>query len=167
MRMQLQLWQPANRKAVSSLYKDVPLELISFELQPLRKKDMCYCTFLSNFLEAKSEHDQAGTSPYCQWEGTLLTSTGLYVNSVNLFSGHNLAMPWAQPFFITGINIRLPYLRWNHDFNWLLQTSKDFYRLLKTSTVDTHTLSKLHKSIGNGNSDFEIGYFAVKEEGLY
>ena len=109
MRMQLQLWQPADRKAACSLYKDVPLELISFELQPLRKKDMCYCTFLSNFLEAKSEHDQAGTSSYCQWEGTLLTSTGLYVNSVNLFSGHNLAMPWAQPFFITGINIRLPY----------------------------------------------------------
>ena len=43
----------------------------------------------------------------------------------------------------------------------------DFYRLLKTSTVDTHTLSNLHKSIGNGNSDFEIGYFSVKEEGLY
>ena len=34
---------------------------------------MCYSAFLSKFLEAKSE---------------LLTSTGLYVNSANLFSGH-------------------------------------------------------------------------------
>ena len=34
---------------------------------------MCYSAFLSNFLEAKSE---------------LLTSTGLYVNSANLFLGH-------------------------------------------------------------------------------
>ena len=76
-----------------SQQKDVPLELISFEFQPLRKKDTCYCTFLSNFLEAKSEHDQAGTSPYCQWEGTLLTSTGLNVNSANLFSGH--IMPYC------------------------------------------------------------------------
>ena len=39
---------------------------------------MCYSAFLSNFLEAKSE---------------LLTSTGLYVNSANLFSGH--IMPYC------------------------------------------------------------------------
>ena len=34
---------------------------------------MCYSAFLSKFLEAKSE---------------FLTSTGLYVNSANLFLGH-------------------------------------------------------------------------------
>ena len=56
----------------------VLLELIFFKLQPQRKKDMCYSAFLSNFLEAKSE---------------LLTSTGLYVNSANLFSGH--IMPYC------------------------------------------------------------------------
>ena len=39
---------------------------------------MCYSAFLSKFLEAKSE---------------LLTSTGLYVNSANLFSGH--IMPYC------------------------------------------------------------------------
>ena len=54
---------------------------------------MCYSAFLSKFLEAKSE---------------LLTSTGLHVNSANLFSGHirphrchQLGNALGSSFFVT------------------------------------------------------------------
>ena len=143
MRMHLQLWQPANRKAACSLYKDVPLKLLTFELQPTRKKDMCYCTSLSNFLEAKSEHDQAGTSSYCRWEHSSYFNRYGCKWCKSLFRTHHttlLPSTWQRPGLIlfrqwrrrssdlqpdhisncqVGINKRLPYFQVEWWWMWL------------------------------------------------